>query len=242
VILWDVASRQPLGTPLEGHNDWVTSLAFSPDGKLLATGGGYPSSIESGENTVILWNLATRQPVGAPLKGHKFKVTSVAFSPDGTLLATGSEDKTAILWDVASGQVVGAPLEGHTDSVTSVAFSADGKLLATGGNDSTVILWDVASRSQVGDPVAAGHDQPVRAVAFSRSGKLVALGFAGSVPLLWDLEKPSWEAVGCAVAVRNLNCSEWREARGEEPYRKTCPALPAPTNCERRRDAGTSEK
>ena len=92
---------------LTGHTDSVYGVAFSADGALLATA--------SADRTVRLWNVATGQPHGAPLKGHTDAVRGVAFSADGTLLATASADRTVRLWNVATGHPHGAPLEGHTD-------------------------------------------------------------------------------------------------------------------------------
>jgi WD40 repeat protein len=87
-----VATHQRLGEPLIGHSNFVTSVAFSSDGKTLASG--------SADATIILWDMATRQRLGEPLTGHSNWVTNVAFSPDGKTLASGSWDNTIILWDV----------------------------------------------------------------------------------------------------------------------------------------------
>ena len=118
---------------------WVGAVAYSPDGRLLATG--------SSDHVVRLWEAATVKEVAA-FQGHSDYVASVAFSPDGKLLASASFDGTARLWDAAAHKVT-AVLRGHRGVVMSVAFNPDGTTLATGGLDGTVRLWMCVRKQRV---------------------------------------------------------------------------------------------
>ena len=157
---------------LEGHASWVTSVSFSPDGTLLASGAD--------DNMIILWDMASRERV-ATLQGH-----TGSFSPNGTTLASGSSG-TVILWDVATRKQI-STLEGHTGWVTSVSFSPDGTLLASGSGsgswDDTIILWDVATQERI---ATLGHGAEVSAVSFSPDGTLLASGADDDMIILWDV-------------------------------------------------------
>jgi WD40 repeat protein len=151
------------------------AVAFSPDGKLLAT-----TDVDS---EIRLWRVADGKNL-LSLKGHTSWVWSVAFSPDGQLLASGSDDKTIRLWDVQTGQCW-QTLQGHASQIWSVAFSPDGQLLASGSEDHTVKLWDVST----GECLQGfeGHENWVRSVAFSPDGRLVASGSDDHTVKLWDV-------------------------------------------------------
>jgi WD40 repeat protein len=154
----------------------VFDLAFSPDGKLLASGGR--------DGTVGLWDV-TRGWEIARFKGHKDLVRSVAFSPDGKLLASAGLDGTVRLWDAAVGRDI-ARLERHKGGALSVAFSPDGKLLAS-SDDDTVRLSDATGGREIARIEA--NTGPLLAIAFSPDGKLLAsgTGFADGTVRLWDV-------------------------------------------------------
>jgi WD40 repeat protein len=134
VKMWDASSGACVQT-LEGHSDWVTSMAFSHDSTRLASA--------SNDNTVKMWDARSGACVQT-LEGHSHWVTSVAFSHDSTRLASASWDSTVKIWDASSGAYV-QTLEGHSGGVTSVAFSHDSTRLASASWDSTVKIWDASS-------------------------------------------------------------------------------------------------
>ena len=157
----------------------VWSVAYSPDGRTLATGSGAGS--EPGR--LVLWDVATAKPrfwLEQPLG-----VRSVAFSPDGEKVAAGGWDKTVLIYEARTGKSL-ATLKGHTDAVNSVAFSPDGKTLASGSLDKTVILWDVAKGTETHK--LAGHDDWVLSVAFFPDGKSLASSGKDAVLRVWDVE------------------------------------------------------
>jgi WD40 repeat protein len=160
---------------LKGHSGSVNSVAFSPDGKTLASGGG--------DNTVKLWEVSTGTELRT-LKGHSGAVFSVAFSPDRKTLASGGGDNTVKLWEVATGTEL-RTLKGHSLSIFSVAFSPDGNTLASGSWDKTVKLWDVSTGEEL--RTLKGHSDSVGSVTFSPDGKTVASGGEDHTIKLWDV-------------------------------------------------------
>jgi WD40 repeat protein len=169
---WGLPSAPPaLARVLEGHTGAVNGVAFSPDGRQLAS--------TSDDRTVRLWDPTSGQQT-ATLEGH---TDWVAFSPDGRQLASTSDDHTVRLWDPASGQQT-STLEGHTGRVNGVAFSPDGRQLASASDDGTVRLWDPASGEQTA--TLEGHTDEVNGVAFSPDGRQFASASDDGQVRLWD--------------------------------------------------------
>jgi WD40 repeat protein len=176
ILVWD-NPRGGTGPALTGHRGAVNSLAFSGDGRVLASGGD--------DHTIRLWNPSVLRPLGTPLAGHRDDVTSLSFSRDGGILASADAAGRILLWDVAGRSFVAlADLAGSW--LSSVAFSPDGTVLASGGDD--IRLWDVRTRQQIGAPMR-GHVNPVNSLAFSPDGSTLASAGEDGRLLLWDVRR-----------------------------------------------------
>ncbi|HEX8737216.1 MAG TPA: caspase family protein [Pyrinomonadaceae bacterium] len=157
-----------------GHTSLVNTVAFSRDGKMMASGGG--------DNTVRLWNVETGWQIKS-LEGHTNYILALAFSPDGKTLASGGFDASIRLWDVQTGRQIKS-LEGHTKQIFSIAFSPDGETLASGSGDNTARLWNLKNGEY---KTLTGHTSYVFSVAFSpRDGKMLATGSPDSKIKLWN--------------------------------------------------------
>jgi WD40 repeat protein len=192
LTLWDTATGEPVAPPLTDHPKSVFNLAFSPDGRHLASVGA--------GRWVILWEqpdelaagAAAGEPVGYGLDGHTGQVYSVAFSPDGKTLATGSRDRVIILWDVDSREPLGSPLEGHEGWVMGLAWSPDGRTLASASADGTVRLWRAGElldgtegHAEPAGPPLVGHGNWVNDLAFSPDGTMLATASSDHTVRLW---------------------------------------------------------
>ena len=150
IRLWDIATARQIGhrPPERGPPDEIISMAFSPDGKTLATDDDFPGPVR-------LWDVATGRQVGHGFGSDSPGAASEAFSPDGKILAIGTYGGSVQLWDIATAQQIGS-LDTHSGQVDSVAFSPDGKTLATGDDSGAARLWDIATaRSRPAAPSPA---------------------------------------------------------------------------------------
>lgn len=188
VKVWDAATGEEK-LALKGHTGFE-SVAFGPEGKRLVAAGGVWGQSGNTEGEVTIWDITTGQQL-LTLKGHIHDVTSVAFSPGGTRIASGSwtlegpkklNSGEVKVWDAASGQEVLA-LKGHTLEVLSVAFSPDGRGLASASRDGTVKVWDVSTGQEMS--TFKGHTSEVTSVAFSSDGKRFALASTDKTIRVW---------------------------------------------------------
>jgi WD40 repeat protein len=174
VKLWDATTGQELLT-LAGHTDWVMGLAFSPDGKRLAS--------TSLDGTVRIWSLAPGQETVNVLSPSAGYGNRVIYSPNGNEFATNGGDGTATIWSAKTGEPR-LTLTGHNLEVMNMAFSQDGKRFATASLDATANVWDAATGEKL--LTLLGHEAGVRDITFSPDGSLIATGGFDNTARIWD--------------------------------------------------------
>ncbi|OQW91083.1 MAG: hypothetical protein BWK78_05550 [Thiotrichaceae bacterium IS1] len=139
---WNIVSGKKVRT-LKGHSASVNAVAFSPDGHLALSGGGYSLSGKDKDNTIKLWDVGPGKQIYT-LKGHSDSISTVAFSPNGQIILTGSSDETIKLWNVKSGQEI-ITFRGHSNYVNTAVFSPDGRTVLSSGIRDGLRLWEVPS-------------------------------------------------------------------------------------------------
>jgi WD40 repeat protein len=249
VGLWDAGSGERLGPLLDAPRRGPcadpsslfripgcfeatvqNALAFSPDGLLAVADVG---------GQLRVWELAipfgynNPGPDGVEVldvdSGERItrlrteaEVRSVAFSPDGELLASGQVDATAILWATNGWQQVGGPLAVDHRFVLGVAFSPDSRTLATSNEDGTVALWDVESQEPIGPALPGPVDKWVTA-RFAPDGRRLFAVYETGRAFRWEVDPAAWRSRACAVTGGGLTPAQWEEIVPEQDYIEVCP-------------------
>ena len=158
---------------LQGHNQGVRSVSFSPDSQTIATA--------SDDQTIKLWNVKTGKAIQT-FTGHNDKVRSVSFSPDGQTIATASDDQTIKLWNVETGKAI-QTFTGHNNNINSVSFSPDGQTIITASDDQTIKIWNVQTGQAI--QTFTEHDDKVRSASFSPDGQTIVAA-SGKTIQFWS--------------------------------------------------------
>jgi hypothetical protein len=174
IRIWDAESGRELQT-LTGYTGTVWAVAYSPNGCRIASGSNYRHEDDFQPYTFLIWDAETgRLLQDLTGQGQPHEVHSVAYSPDGRRIASGSFDDTIIkIWDAESGRLL-QTLTGHTDEVQCVEYSPDGRRIASGSFDGIIRIWDAETGRQL--RTLMGHTDIVHSVAYSPDGRRIASG------------------------------------------------------------------
>ncbi|MBD2360630.1 serine/threonine protein kinase [Anabaena minutissima FACHB-250] len=164
---------------LPGHENAVSSVAISRDGKIIASSGD--------DRTIKLWNIATSEEI-ATLKGHSRKVNVVVISPDGKTLVSGGDDNTIKIWNLKTRQVIHT-LAAHSDAIHALAISPNSKTLVSGSDDKTIKVWNLANGRLITS--LRGHRFWIRSVAISADNVTIASGSFDKTIKIWNLQAES---------------------------------------------------
>jgi WD40 repeat protein/DNA-binding SARP family transcriptional activator len=263
VTIWDARTLRSAGPELKGQRTTSQALAFSPDSELLAAGElGRPNSLgtEFTGGNVRMWDLRRRAVTGARIRVTPSSIAfspdgkllaadgrerptevrnarngelvarlhtadwgrSVAFSPDGSLLATGDIVGGGQLWSTETWKRVGRPLETHEGRIVTLDFSPDGRTLASAGEDGTVVLWDVATRTPVGSALTVDAEGWVSAEFTPDGSHLFAVSDRGR-GVRFDVDPAAWKQHACRVAGREFTARELKDVLADRSYRDICP-------------------
>jgi WD40 repeat protein/tRNA A-37 threonylcarbamoyl transferase component Bud32 len=226
VKLWDVATGAALGRL--GDGSAAGGVAFSPNGSLVAIVregvGAKPGEFVKGGGDAEIWDVERRSLVTTlPIHGRVgYAVgSSVAFSPDGRMLATGGLHALVYLWDLETSTLIRTLDQGVAGGL-ALEFSADGRLLAVSGVEGAASLWDVATGKRIGPRLIAGSRKSL--LDLSPDGHRLLITSEDGQGAAWDIDPASWEQRACALANRTLTREEWEEFLPGRPYEPACAA------------------
>jgi WD40 repeat protein len=200
--------------PQQQRSRWQpVSVGWSPDGTMVATGGG--------QGKVILWRAAGGRQL-ATLQADTSWVLAMAFSLDGSLLAaSGIGDRQVTVWDVRTRRLVGRLP--HPNFVGSTAFDPAGRTLATDAADGLVRLWDLTSLRQIGWPLpGAENGTGTNVSAFDPSGNHLIAVYDSGTAFVWEMNSDRWKQQACTVVGRPLSREEWNEFLANRRYQPAC--------------------
>jgi WD40 repeat protein len=220
VHLWDLRPSKPVLLPLRSHREGVGTLVFSPDGRLLATGGK--------DRVIRLFRLDSSISEPVVLEPGGGEITAAAFARDSGWLAVAAGDQIVRLWRNPGSLDRNAPpdrqVDGHAEPLTSLAFGP-GSWVAAGGKEGTVYLWD--QKLYPHTPVAVKkHDRVVRTLSFSEDGRWLVSADEVGFTLRSRMREDDLERFACQTVGRNLRRQEWADSLPGEDYRRTCPEFP----------------
>jgi len=191
----------PALTIKKAHNNWINTIAYSPNGRYLASGGW--------DNLIKIWDAQTGNCVKT-LKGHQSAILDIKFSKDGKTLISSSQDETIKFWSIASGKLV-HQITGHSGWIMSISLDAKESILASGGSDETISLWDIATKQDTALEINRflGHKDYVRSLDFSPDGNILASGGDDNKLKFWNLKtgKEIYEIEGHTSWVRSVKYS-----------------------------------
>lgn len=172
------AAQEPELVLQRGHSDSITSIAYSPDGKFIATG--------SMDNTIKIWNASTGREIRT-LTGHANTVTALIYLPDGAHLISASDDKSIREWEIATGKEV-AQFQGSRNKVEWLALLPSGKSFASAGEDSIIRIWDIDGKKLSNNVRDFDRSGWVDALAVASDGNILAWAISGAEVILWDMK------------------------------------------------------
>jgi len=239
IEIWDVTTQRRRGTPLRAPGTRITALAFSPDGKLLASAECPMQDLWSCDSTAVrLWDIDRSESRVPPVSFGDLPVSALTFAPDGRALVVGGCPERGLLEEskrchateirilsTATLNQIGPSLTHQSQWITALAVDASGRTLAAGAVHGDLMLWDLSDGQELG--ALRGHMSDVVRIAWMPDGSLESRD--GRTTFLWHSNPESWRAQACAMANRSFTCAEWQQYFGEQPYRPVCSVAPVPS-------------